>query len=381
MKSQMPESHNYFATCPHGFEAVVARELKKLKAKNIKEENSGVSFNGDLKLGYKSNLWLRSAVRVLQNIKIFEAASEQELYDQIIAVQWEDYLSIDHTLAVTANVRDSFLTHSKYAALKTKDAIVDRFTNKYERRPNVDRDSPDVQININLNNNRCTLSLDMSGASLHQRGYRQQIGVAPLKEALAAGIVLLTGYDGSQIFMDGMCGAGTMPIEAAFIARNFAPGLLRKKFGFQNWPGYDADLWQKLVAEAQDSVVRQPEAPIYGSDISSLVIGFAKENARRAGMRPWIKFSQKNMLELASRGKGGIIICNPPYGERMGEIEELKGLYTEIGNVFKRQFSGNTGYIFTGNLELLKSVGLKTQKKHVLYNGPIESRLAQYDLY
>ncbi len=376
----MTEIYNYFAVCPRGLEAVVARELKNLQAKDIMPERAGVSFSGDLKLGYKANLWLRSAVRVLCKIKEFPAHSEAEFYENVVAMHWENHLSIDHTLAVTANINDSFLTHSQFAALKTKDAVVDRFMNKYERRPNVDRDSPDVHIYLNMNHNHCTLSLNMSGESLHQRGYRRQKGEAPLKEALAAGIVLLTGYDGSQIFIDAMCGSGTLPIEAALIARNFAPGLLRQNFGFQRWPNHDADLWQNVVAEAQDNVCR-PATTIFGSDISSQIVGFAKENARRAGVRPWVKFSQKDMFELTSRGEGGVIICNPPYGERMGEIDDVRGLYTEIGNVFKRRFTGNTGYIFTGNPELLKSVGLKTKQKHVLYNGQLESRLAEYALF
>lgn len=372
--------YTYFATAARGLEPVVAAELRALGFDNISETTGGVAFQGSLAAGYKANLWLRSATRVLLRLAHFPAQSPQALYEAARQLPWEEFLSVYQTLAVHANVRDSAMTHSHYVALKTKDAIVDRFRDKFGRRPSVDTRMPDVQINVHLAADQCTISLDMSGDSLHKRGYRTRTGSAPLNEALAAGILHLAGYDGTQPFYDPMCGSGTFVIEAALIAGNIAPGLTRERFGFMSWSTFAQESWHELLQEAREAQ-RPIPAPIAGSDISGPMITMALKNARRANVLQHVKLRRSDISEVTSPAETGIVLCNPPYGERIGEKKALQALYRRIGDVYKQRFRGHNGFIFTGNIELLKSVGLKTNQRIILYNGPIESRLVRYALY
>ena len=372
--------YTYFATAARGLEPVVAAELRALGFDNISETTGGVAFQGSLAAGYKANLWLRSATRVLLRLAHFPAQSPQALYEAARQLPWEEFLSVYQTLAVHANVRDSAMTHSHYVALKTKDAIVDRFRDKFGRRPSVDTRMPDVQINVHLAADQCTISLDMSGDSLHKRGYRTRTGSAPLNEALAAGILHLAGYDGTQPFYDPMCGSGTFVIEAALIAGNIAPGLTRERFGFMSWSTFAQESWHELLQEAREAQ-RPIPAPIAGSDISGPMITMALKNARRANVLQHVKLRRSDISEVNSPAETGIVLCNPPYGERIGEKKALQALYRRIGDVYKQRFRGYNGFIFTGNIELLKSVGLKTNQRIILYNGPIESRLVRYALY
>ena len=311
----------------------------------------------------------------------FACETPEELYQGARAVPWAEYLTPTMTLAVDCNLRDSTLTHSGFVALKTKDAIVDELRDRLGSRPNVDTKDPDLRINVRLFRNRCTVSLDCSGTPLDRRGYRLERHEAPLKENLAAALIELSGWDGSVPFLDPMCGTGTIVIEAALKALRVPPGLLRAGFGFQRWPGYDQGLWDRLVEEARQGMLSALAAPVLGSDISHSAVAMAHENARRAGVGGVIGLGRGEIAELSPPPGPGIMIFNPPYGKRLGEEEELKPLYKEIGDTLKKRCKGYTAYLFTGNLELAKSVGLKASRRIVLYNGPIECRLLKYEMY
>ena len=371
----------FFATTAKGVEEVLAAELVRLGVSDVAAEGGGVRFTGGMEAAYRANLWLRTASRVLMPLAEFPCETPEELYQGARAIPWTEYLTPSMTLAVDCNLRDSTLTHSGFVALKTKDAIVDELRDRCGSRPNVDTKDPDLRVNVRLFRNRCTVSLDCSGTPLDRRGYRLDRHEAPLKENLAAALVELSGWDGSVPFLDPMCGTGTIAIEAALKALRVPPGLLRGGFGFQRWPGFDRELWDRLVDEASQGMLTALPAPIQGSDISHSAVAMANENARRAGVADLISLGRGPIGELAPPPGPGTLIFNPPYGKRLGEEEELKPLYKEIGDTMKQRCKGYTAYLFTGNLELAKSVGLKASRRIVLYNGPIECRLLKYEMY
>ncbi|OGU06857.1 MAG: RNA methyltransferase [Geobacteraceae bacterium GWC2_58_44] len=376
----MTEQH-FFATTAKGVEEVLAAELVRLGVPGVTVESGGVRFGGGMEAAYRANLWLRTASRVLMPLAEFACESPEQLYDGVRAVEWGRFLTPAMTLAVDCNLRDSVLTHSGFVALKTKDAIVDEVRDRVGSRPNVDTKDPDLRVNVRLFRNRCTLSLDCSGTPLDRRGYRLERHEAPLKENLAAALVELSGWDGTVPLLDPMCGTGTIPIEGALKALRIPPGLLRAGFGFQRWLGFDRPLWDRLVQEARQGMLAALPAPILGSDISHSAIAMANENARRAGVGELLRLGRGEIGELAPPPGPGILIFNPPYGKRLGEEEALKPLYKEIGDVLKKRCKGYTAYLFTGNLELAKFVGLKAARRIVLYNGPIECRLLKYEMY
>ncbi len=375
------DRYKFFAAAAKGVEPVLAGELRALGVRDIVEETGGIRFSGELEAAYKANLWLRTANRVLMTLREFNCPSEQALYDGVRKIDWRRHLTSKMTLAVDANVRSSTMKHSKYAALKTKDAIVDQLREKTGSRPSVDPENPDLRINVHIDRNYCTLSLDTSGESLHKRGYRTAGLEAPLKQTLAAALVGFTEWDMKSPFIDPMCGSGTIVIEAALKAANIAPGLIRKTFGFQNWLNFDKNSWDRLVNEAEALRKPKPQASIRGYDSSGRAIGAAMENARAAMVGPFVPFIRKDINDLEPPPGPGVIIVNPPYGERLGQKEELESLYKTIGDVFKQKCKGYTGFVFTGNPDLAKHIGLKASRRIVLYNGPIESRLLKYELY
>jgi len=375
------DRHRFFATAAKGVEPVLAGELRALGMRDVVEETGGVRFFGELEAAYRANLWLRTANRVLMTLREFNCPSEQALYDGVRKIDWRRHLTSKMTLAVDANVRSSTMKHSKYAALKTKDAIVDQLREKTGSRPSVDLENPDLRINVHIDRNHCTLSLDTSDESLHKRGYRTAGLEAPLKETLAAALVCFTEWDMKSPFIDPMCGSGTIVIEAALKAANIAPGLIRKTFGFQQWLNFDKNLWDSLVNQAEGLRKPKPQAPIRGYDISGKAISAAMENARAATVGPFVPFIRKDIKDLEPPPGPGVIIVNPPYGERLGQKQELEPLYKTIGDVFKQKCKGYSGFVFTGNLELAKHIGLKASRRIVLFNGPIESRLLKYELY
>jgi putative N6-adenine-specific DNA methylase len=371
---------NCFAAVPRGAEELAAGELTALGIADAKPGKGGVSFSTNRAGLYRANLWLRTASRVLVQLSQFPCSSPTELYAGAHALPWHELITPDMTLAVDCSLRDSTLTHSGFVALKTKDAIVDRIREACGSRPNVDTAAPDVRINVHLHKNVCTISLDSSGDALDRRGYRLERNEAPLRETLAAAVVALTGWDGSIPLADPMCGSGTIPVEAALLAANIPPGLHRP-FGFERWLDYDGDLWERLCAEAAAGIRKLPLGLVTGYDLDSRALLLAGRNTAKAGLEGQIHYFHAALQDFRPVGDKGVVIINPPYGIRLGEEDDLRELYCQIGDVMKKQCRGWTGYVLTGNLELAKYIGLKASRRFVLFNGAIECRLLKYDLY
>ncbi|MBL8800261.1 MAG: RNA methyltransferase [Planctomycetia bacterium] len=380
MKKSDEQSVRCFATCAGGLEAILSDELRRLGATGVETGRGGVGFDADRAMLYRANLWLRTAVRILWPVLETRVESPEELYTAVQTVDWSAYLTPDHTLAVDCNVRDSRITHSHYAALKTKDAICDQFVERCGRRPSVDVEEPLVGLNLHIHKNQAVLSLDSSGDSLHKRGYRPIQTKAPLNEALAAGLIQRTGWDPATPFADPLCGSGTLPIEAAWLALRRPPGLTRKRFGFMGWMDFDVSLWTAIRDEARRGVLKQLLAPIIGSDQRRDVTSLAEANARAAGVGHLLRFEVRNVHDFRPPdGPPGTILCNPPYGERIGEEQELKGLYRMLGALFREHCRGWRCWVFTGNQELAKQVGLPVVEQVALYNGRIPCRLLRYE--
>ncbi|MBI1920397.1 MAG: RNA methyltransferase [Geobacter sp.] len=370
----------FFATTAKGVEDILAAELTALGMSGVTVERGGVRFSGEIADCWRANLWLRTASRVLMPVAEFPCSTPQELYDGVRKVPWPNWLTPDMTMAVDCSLRDSDMTHSGFVALKTKDAIVDAIRDHAGRRPNVDTKDPDLRVNVHLVKNFCTISLDTSGTSLDKRGYRLERTEAPLRETLAAALVMLTGWDGNVPLVDPMCGSGTILIEGAMIAARRAPGLNRH-FGFQRWPGFDREKWEGLLIEVRQQALDTLPARLWGGDVDSKALSTSRYNAERAGVAGFMSFTRGDVRDFSPPAGPGVLICNPPYGERLGEVDVLKGLYREIGDMLKQRCKGYTAWIFTGNPELAKSVGLKASRRIVLFNGPIECRLLKYEMY
>jgi putative N6-adenine-specific DNA methylase len=371
----------YFATCARGLEPVLAGELTALGASGIEPGRGGVTFGGDSALLYRACLWLRTAVRVLRPVHEFDVRTPDELYEAVRSVNWAEWMTPDHTLAVDCNVRDSAITHSQYAARRVKDAICDQFRDRVGRRPSVDTDRPMIGLNLHVSKNHAVLSLDSSWDSLHKRGYRPIQTIAPLNEALAAGLLLRAGWDGNTPLVDPLCGSGTFCIEGTWLALNRPPGLTRKWFAFQGWLDFDRPLWNAIRDDARRAVRKELPAPIVGSDVRQDAIDFARTNARAAGVGHLLKFDKLDVRDARPPGdEPGTLICNPPYGERIGEEEELIGLYRRIGDVAAEHWRGWRLFVFTSNTMLAKKVGLKVVQKWPFFNGALECFLWEYDL-
>lgn len=378
----------YFVTTSVGLETVLANEIQALGGTDIEIGRGGVYFDGDKRLMYKANLWLRTGNRVLIPLKEFAAKNAKMLYSQIFRMKWEDYFSPRTTFVVNCTFGggqhlSEDLKHSHFVALKIKDAIVDRLREKFGgERPSISKDDADIRINAYCIGGRMILSLDSSGASLHERGYRVKSTKAPMKENLAAALVMLTEWDGNSTFVDPMCGSGTIAIEAAMIARNQAPGLTRRDgYGFMRWRDFDRKLWAELLTEAQESLKPVKKILVFGYDKSKGALSSAMANAEAAGVEKVIKFEPIAFENLKLPGLKGTLLLNPPYGERLDEDEDIGAAYKSIGDKFKKDCAGWTAFVFTGNLEAAKSLGLRTSRRIELFNGAIECRLLKYDLY
>jgi putative N6-adenine-specific DNA methylase len=368
----------FFATCARGLESILADELRVLAADDIDSVKGGVHFAGDLALLYRANLWLRTAIRVLVPILDGPVRSPDDLYALVKRHDWSQHMTPDHTLAVDANVRDSAITHSKYAALRVKDAICDQFLERKRRRPSVDVEAPMAPLNLHIAQNHMTLSLDSSGDSLHRRGYRPIQTKAPINEALGAGIVMMTGWRGDRPLIDPMCGSGTLCIEAAFLALGRPPGLTRRRFGFMGWLNYDVKLWTRIRDAARDLVRPQLAQPIAGYDVRHDAIAFAEGNAKSAGIGNLLTFVRADIRDFnPPAGPPGIIVCNPPYGERIGNDDDLPGLYRDLGDAIRRA-AGWSAYVFASREAPTRAMGIKPKKRTSLFNGKIHCELMEF---
>lgn len=374
----MKEEFELVAKTFHGLEEVLAKELTELGASNIEIGNRMVAFTGDKALMYKANFCLRTAIRILKPIKHFQANNADEVYDNVKSIAWENYLDNSKSFAVDAVVFSNEFRHSKFVAYKVKDAIVDYFRDTTGERPSVRINHPDVLLNIHIAEDRCTLSLDSSGESLHRRGYRQEAVEAPLNEVLAAGMILMTGWKGECDLIDPMCGSGTIPIEAALIARNIAPGVFRKEFAFEKWVDFDQDLFDSIYND--DSQEREFEHKIYGYDNNPKANEIATHNVKAAGLSKDIVLKLQPFQQFEQPKEKSIIITNPPYGERIS-TDDLLGLYKMIGERLKHTFAGNDAWILSYRDECFDQIGLKPSIKIGLYNGALECQFRKYQLF
>jgi 23S rRNA (guanine2445-N2)-methyltransferase / 23S rRNA (guanine2069-N7)-methyltransferase len=377
-----------FATAPRGLSSLLAEELRTLGCEEIREFPGGVGFRGTLRDAYRVCLWSRVASRVLLQLVRVPAPDADILYQGVRSVAWEDHLSASGSLAVDFNGRNACIAHSHYGALKVKDAVVDQLRGPGGQRPSVVLEQPDIRINVHLRGDEAAVSLDLSGEGLHRRGYRGQGVEAPLKENLAAAILLRAGWP--EIAREGrpliepMCGSGTLPIEAALIAADIAPGLLRAHFGFLRWGQHQAKLWEDLLAEARERARtgRQRMPAIFGYDAEPRAIRAAAANVERAGLRGLIHLERRALADCEPPGSGraGLLVANPPYGERLGAAPQLMALYTSLGEILKQRFVGWRAAVLTGNAKLGHHLGLRAKRIHTLYNGAIECRLLRFEI-
>lgn len=384
----MSLAYRFFATAPKGVASLLADELRALGAAAASERPAGVAFEGGLETAYRACLWSRTANRVLLPLAEFDAPDADALYAAAAAIAWEDHLAVDGSLAVECALSDAAITHSRYAALRVKDAVVDRFRERCGARPSVELERPDLRIHLHMRGARATLSLDLSGSSLHQRGYRTDAAAAPLKENLAAALLLRAGWPevarAGGALLDPMCGSGTLPIEGALIAADIAPGLLRTHFGFTGWRGHDRALWDTLLEEARArraaGEVRMP--PVIGYDADAAAVRAALANVERAGLRGRVHI-ERRALSACEPPRGaavpGLVIVNPPYGRRLGTPVQLAAVYAELGALLRRRFRTWRAAVFTANPELGRRIGLRAQHAHTLYNGALECRLLRFE--
>ncbi len=363
-----------------GLEEILADELHKIGAKNIDRQKRAVSFTGDKALMYRANLSLRCALRILKPIKEnIHVKTNDALYQAIQKIDWSRYIDNKSTLAVDSFVFSKYFNHSKFVSLKVKDAIVDQFRQKTGKRPSVDTANPTLRIHIHLVEDRLDVALDSSGDSLHRRGYRLEKNVAPLNEVLASGLILTSGWDGQSTFIDPMCGSGTLLIEAAQIARNIPPGIIRNNFGFMTWRDFDKNLWQKIKQEAQSKIMAST-AQILGADISPQALQIAGNNLKRAKLDEAVEIRHLALQKLSPPKTEGVVLMNPPYGERMKE-EDIIDFYKMIGDNLKQNFTGYDAWILSANKEGLKHLGLRPAKKLAFKNGALDCKFHQFKMY
>ena len=362
-----------------GLEEILADELLKLGAKKINIGVRNVSFYGDKGFLYKANLSLRTAIRILKPIVVFDVNDEKELYSSFFNFNWEDYISVDNTFAIDSVLNSDFFTHSLYVSQKAKDGIVDRYRKLFKTRPSVDSINPDLKINIHIRNKCCTVSLDSSGKPLNQRGYRLQTNIAPINEVLAAGIILLSEWDLESDFLDPMCGSGTLLIEAAMLATNYPPNIKRSNFSFKNWNDFDLDLFVTITKSVL-SKIKPFNNKILGFDKSPSAISKCNQNIINAGLEDVISISKEDFFRSKKDNDDYLhIVFNPPYGERLRIDIEL--FYKKIGDTLKTNYTNSCTWFITSSIEALKYVGLRPSRKIKLFNGKLESRLAKYEIY
>lgn len=360
-----------------GLERVLAEELKQIGAKNIEEGNRAVLFDGDKAIMYRANYHCRTAISILKPIAEFNAKHEEHLYKEIGKINWKAFINTNQTLSVTAVTFGDLFPNSKYVALKVKDAIVDQFRRREGDRPNVDTQNPDLKIQIHISHNKCRVMLDSSGDPLFKRGYRIKTNKAPINEVLAAGMVLLSGWKMDCDLIDPMCGSGTILIEAALIANGIAPGTYRKRFGFENWNDFDADLFDEIAEESY--LKNEFKHSIIGGDVSANAVEIAEENIKNAFLAKKIKLKKQNFFDTRPQFPG-VVITNPPYGERL-QPDDLKIFYQKIGDKLKLDYLGFNAWLIGSNVEIMKYIGLRPEKKLKLFNGPLECSYRKFSIY
>ena len=366
---------HFFATSPRGLETLLATEIAALGAKNAAAVPGGVAFTGDWRSCYMANLWSRLASRVLWRIGEFEYASEDDLYEAAHRIDWTRHFTVERTLRVNVSAQKSPLTSLDFATLRIKDAVCDRLRETAGSRPSIDRARPEVRVHAFLESARGAFYLDTSGEPLFKRGWRAGAGEAPLRENLAAGLVMLSGWKPEEPLLDPMCGGGTILVEAAAMARGRAPGA-KRGFGFEKLKIFDAKLWSKVKTE--DRTTKPAKLEIFGSDSDPRVLGDARRNIAAAGVDRWVRLEQADILERAAPAPGGVMIANPPYGERIGSKEELAGFYPKLGSALKKNYPGWRCHFFTADMRLPKLVRLQPSRRVPLYNGALECRLFEF---
>ncbi len=375
----MSKKHHFFAPCPRGLEAVLADELTALGAADIKPIDGGVGFAGDFALCYRANLWSRTAARILWKVAEGPYKSEDDIYRLALAQDWPKWFDVTRTLRVDTTAIKCPLKSLDFITLRVKDAVCDKFRAETNDRPSIDTREPDMRVTVFLTADRATLYLDTSGEALYKRGYRHAAVEAPLRENLAAGILKLTGWVPGTPLLDPMCGGGTFLVEAAQMALNIAPGSDRW-FAFEKFKNFDPDLWGVLYKEAEAGEKPRTALPIYGSDVDSKSVRAARANLEAAGLEGVVTVSRADMREVAAPAPEGVMVMNPPYGERLSDQEELAALYPEMGKALKQRFAGWNAYILTADLRLPKIMRLTPSRRTPLYNGALECRLFEFKM-
>jgi putative N6-adenine-specific DNA methylase len=368
-------SEAFFAPCPRGLEALLEAELAPLGARETRTAPGGVAFRGGWETCYAANLWSRLASRILWRIAEFGCRDERDLYAAARAVDWPRHFAVERSLRVSVAARASPLRSLDFAVLRVKDAICDRFRDEIGRRPDVDRAAPEVRVHLYLEGTHAALYLDTSGEALFRRGWRAARVEAPLRENLAAGIVLLSGWKPHEPLLDPMCGGATLLVEAAAIARSRAPGE-RRRFGFEKLAGYDPALWARVRAKPPAAPPAAPE--IYGSDTDAKALAAARRNLAAAGVERWVKLQRADVLERSAPAPGGVLVANPPYGERLGSKRALAEFYPRLGDALKRRFAGWRCHLFTADRELPRRIRLAPSRRIPLWNGALECRLYEF---
>lgn len=375
----MEQNFRMLAKTLYGFESLLAKELRNLGASNVKEGVRNVSFDGDTGFMYKANLSLRTALKVFKPIKSFKVFNEKQLYRQLYEIDWSEYFDSSRTFAFDTTMNSDVFNNSLFVSQRSKDALVDKFRDTERQRPSVNTGNPDIRINIHIYNNDCTVSLDSSGTSLHQRGYRVSTNIAPINEVLAAGLLLLSGWDGRTDFLDPMCGSGTFLIEAVMIACNIPANINREEFAFKNWNDFDEVLFQKII-DSRLNQTREFNHKIIGYDKAPSAVRKSQENVDNANLTEYITIARKDFFRTEKPVNGSLkVVFNPPYGERLNiDVEEF---YSKIGDTLKQNYPGTNAWLITANLDALKHVGLKPSRKIKVFNGKLESRLVNYKMY
>lgn len=373
------ENFKMIAKTFFGFEEILANELKMLGAQDVEQGVRMVSFKGDKGFMYKANLSLRTALKILKPIYFFKANNEQALYKGISGVNWSKLMNANQTFVIDATVHSTFFNHSEFVSQKCKDAIVDQFRERTGQRPSIEKIHPDLRINIHIDKDQVSVALDTSGNSLHQRGYKTATNIAPINEVLAAGMIILSGWDGQTDFLDPMCGSGTILAEAAMIACNIPANINRKQFAFEKWNDWDADLFDS-IQESLLKKIREFHYTIKGFDKSPSAVQKAKENIKNANLDEYISIEERNFFDTQKESEGKLqMVFNPPYDERLNI--EMEGFYASIGDTLKKNYPGTNAWFITANLEALKFVGLKPSRKIKLFNAGLEARFVKYEMY